>query len=888
MEQIKKIIINGKEYEVKGDNVYIRYSANADGENFTKGWSEGQGYIGIASATEEPKDKSDFVWSLLGAMPDVVQGAGSSENSVMSQKAVTEHIDALCTAFEVAGGHNLLDPANTESGYYSHSSGVVTPKASKENVRSKSPIPIPSGATTINISTNIDTSEWESPSRYARVLFLDENGQYLSYTEKNVSLLPITSSIPARATQFLFLTTGGVPLVYFTGDMFCVSFESAEFEAYGAKRIPSRLKLDFIPQDDFILQSTGEGDTVVMSQKAVTDIVSGKDIIEEIDLTKYAPINFNFEGSEVWVASNTYRGVLIPIEDLSDTIRVDSISYAAKIAFLKDDDIVAGETPHFCEGVGGNISTAVGKFSQRSIPDDCRFVYVYVSNGAVIGQFTIKSYTVSALSYPYAGRKLFDDTEIDLSVFGREPYNLDNGKKWVSNPLYNCVLIPTSILTRYIKLYAKEYRCGYAFLKDNVIVNGERPNLCVGEKVSVIREGNEKVLKIPADCKYVYVYVSDGSFFGKFGLVRISEKNQADIMTEKIEGGKVFINDTEQMLLTLKHTHTGSVSGFSATNTADNLFTAIHTADVHTDATSYARFIGFANDNDSHIDCAVVSGDLVDNMSSSECSQMIPCETALSESVALMKCIGNHERNGGQTLDAIYTMYGMNTNTGKLYHYKDFADKKIRVICLNQYDGSSPSQNVTYSQEQIDWFISSLKDATTKDYAVVVVYHSCEEVGFPTYNYSGFCQEINYEMTPLATKPIISDIINAFQGGKQLNDTYAIADTTVTVSADFTSEGTFVCYLCGHQHVDFIGYSKVYPNQLICMVQGGVINSSVRTEESAHWQSRYDTPRVEGTSTADSINVYSIDTTNRLLKVVKIGSTMTDKFVPRTFATFKF
>ena len=46
----------------KGDSCFIRYSAHADGTDFTKTWSEGQSYIGIATAQVTPTDKSGYVW----------------------------------------------------------------------------------------------------------------------------------------------------------------------------------------------------------------------------------------------------------------------------------------------------------------------------------------------------------------------------------------------------------------------------------------------------------------------------------------------------------------------------------------------------------------------------------------------------------------------------------------------------------------------------------------------------------------------------------------------------------------------------------------------------------------------------------------------------------
>lgn len=62
MEQIKRIKINGKEYEIKGDSMFIRYSAYADGTDYTETWSEGQGYVGYASGLEAPADKDGYTW----------------------------------------------------------------------------------------------------------------------------------------------------------------------------------------------------------------------------------------------------------------------------------------------------------------------------------------------------------------------------------------------------------------------------------------------------------------------------------------------------------------------------------------------------------------------------------------------------------------------------------------------------------------------------------------------------------------------------------------------------------------------------------------------------------------------------------------------------------
>ena len=46
-------------------SAFIRYSANADGTDFTEQWSNGQNYIGFATGQTAPTDKSKYTWVLL-------------------------------------------------------------------------------------------------------------------------------------------------------------------------------------------------------------------------------------------------------------------------------------------------------------------------------------------------------------------------------------------------------------------------------------------------------------------------------------------------------------------------------------------------------------------------------------------------------------------------------------------------------------------------------------------------------------------------------------------------------------------------------------------------------------------------------------------------------
>ena len=47
-----------------GNSAFIRFSANADGTDFTETWTEGQNYIGFATGQKAPTDKSEYTWLL--------------------------------------------------------------------------------------------------------------------------------------------------------------------------------------------------------------------------------------------------------------------------------------------------------------------------------------------------------------------------------------------------------------------------------------------------------------------------------------------------------------------------------------------------------------------------------------------------------------------------------------------------------------------------------------------------------------------------------------------------------------------------------------------------------------------------------------------------------
>lgn len=52
---------------MRGKSAFVRYSAYADGTDFTETWSSGKNYIGHAVGYEAPVDKSEYTWSLFAS-----------------------------------------------------------------------------------------------------------------------------------------------------------------------------------------------------------------------------------------------------------------------------------------------------------------------------------------------------------------------------------------------------------------------------------------------------------------------------------------------------------------------------------------------------------------------------------------------------------------------------------------------------------------------------------------------------------------------------------------------------------------------------------------------------------------------------------------------------
>ncbi len=254
---------------------------------------------------------------------------------------------------------------------------------------------------------------------------------------------------------------------------------------------------------------------------------------------------------------------------------------------------------------------------------------------------------------------------------------------------------------------------------------------------------------------------------------------------------------------------------------------------------------------------------------------------------------------------------GLPADYSKMYYFKDFEDKKIRLIILNEYETPrtvNPNNTDRYlkdhdcwrrylSQEQVDWFVTTLA-STPDEYHVIIAMHQPVNVpNLEAFKGNSFIDinvsHLGYgEWKTNQKAELIQEIVDAWISKTTLkkdydafsNVTWATISTmpTVSVNADFSSrkKSNFVCYICGHTHMDMIAKVANTKNTQI------IVNV---TCEGLQGPGYYDSlPRVENTSAEDAFNVMSVDTDNRKIKIVRIGNIMPVTLIERKITSIDY
>ena len=186
---------------------------------------------------ERKKSKCDYVLS-KALTPEQIQQIEKNRQGIKQ----------IRDAFETVGGsNNILDPSNSESGYYDLD---LTKQPSGNNVRTIIPIPLVKKTGKLYYTTNIPSLS-ESITYNLVMILLDENGAVLKHLSKRLSTITLGTvleyDLPAECTQ-IHVYMQGVSIGY-TFENICISeVKITEYEPYtGGESALGRLKEEYAP-----------------------------------------------------------------------------------------------------------------------------------------------------------------------------------------------------------------------------------------------------------------------------------------------------------------------------------------------------------------------------------------------------------------------------------------------------------------------------------------------------------------------------------------------------------------------------------------------------------------------------------------------------------------
>lgn len=239
--------------------------------------------------------------------------------------------------------------------------------------------------------------------------------------------------------------------------------------------------------------------------------------------------------------------------------------------------------------------------------------------------------------------------------------------------------------------------------------------------------------------------------------------------------------------------------------------------------------------------------------------------------------MGNHDngigQNGNDTPDttlsdaelkAFYQthslVYGENRDNGSLYGFKDYPDKKVRLIWLNSFDlpytlnvdGTFKYdflQQSAYQNQQLNWLATTALTLPDKTWQTMIFTH-CPLPG--TFEVAAG----QIKLSQLNSDVLIS-VLNAFQNGTTFKVDDTARELPVSLNCDFTAQGkgTIIGLISGHIHAD----GQMIYEGINCIETAGSLCYSG------------DASRVKNTETEDCWDIFSVDTAARKIHAYRFG-----------------
>ena len=269
-----------------------------------------------------------------------------------------------------------------------------------------------------------------------------------------------------------------------------------------------------------------------------------------------------------------------------------------------------------------------------------------------------------------------------------------------------------------------------------------------------------------------------------------------------------------------------------------------HFSDIHASSENLSRIIEWCASNG--INNIIHTGDSVEDKFSDGHEWW---ENTHGSNI-ILNCIGNHDASSGNgSIDPNITSemcfnqffgdiesWGVTYTSGKCYYYKDFSDEKVRLIVLDY---------THFDNEQKLWLQQVLSSSITLGLSVLCASHTTPG-------------EVNAEQCSFTSQSRLS-----------FSDTGA-EDAASIISQFQQDGGEFIAMISGHLHCDRLGFLKDYPTQLQIQID------AARTQDA--WM---DKVRMTGEKSQDLFNIISIDTTEKIIRIIRVGADC-DRYMRRT------
>lgn len=232
------------------------------------------------------------------------------------------------------------------------------------------------------------------------------------------------------------------------------------------------------------------------------------------------------------------------------------------------------------------------------------------------------------------------------------------------------------------------------------------------------------------------------------------------------------------------------------------------------------------------------------------------------------------DKEWSQVYDKVVPDYGENRSTGANYFYKDFDDKKIRLIGLDTYDlpettnddGSMKYNRFNTSglqQAQLNWLANTALQVPEGTTVVISMHHPIDGT-----------LATSSDVTKVINHDVLMQIINDFVAGKSNSVSGTISDVPVKIDYTFKGAGTIAALLSGHFHTD----GNVVKNginfiQTRCSLgSGDNVIGDKRIKEYI------------GTPLEDAFDIVAIDTTAKTIDLKRVGAGSEDaRYATRHF-----